>query len=406
MTEYYRNQIPWSANYDEKKIPPYTLPDLMTCSDGTPVNSKEVWMEKRRPELLRLFREYMYGEDVPMPDRVSYEIMEAGTSVFGGLGTRRQIRMTFSMNDGRSRSAMLLLYLPANASPAPVFVGLTFKGNQVVEADPAVIPSGDHEPVNKDNAPGVHAHRFPLDLILKRGYAYAICSCNDFFFDTPSGWTNSIYTLFYSEEELLARPADRSAIGAWSWGLSRMLDYLETIPEVDAGRAAVVGHSRLGKTALWTGARDSRFQVVCCNDSGCGGAALSRRLFGETLFSMVRCSTLYFWFCKKLEDFCENPETLPVDQHELHALIAPRQLTVHSATEDLWADPTGEYLAEFEAGPAFALFGETPLASSVPPPPDTPAGTNPAYYCRTGEHNILAADFQHYMDCADRFFGR
>jgi len=406
MPDYYHDRLPWVVNYDLSRIPPYTLPDPLICSDGARVTSTDVWNAKRRPELLKLFRESMYGDELPMPDHIEYEVLEPGTKVFGSLGTRRQIRMTFSMNNGRSRSVIMLLYLPENANPAPVFVGLTFVGNHVVEADPAIIPTGDFEPVTENNARGAKTERFPLELILERGYAYAICTLHDFFRDSPDGWADSIFTLFYDHEILRQRLPQYSCIGAWSWGISRMLDCLESVPEVDTKRALVVGHSRLGKTALWTGARDERFQVVCCNDAGCGGAALSRRLYGETLFSMVNVNRFGFWFCAKTAEYCADPDTLPVDQHELHALIAPRQLVVHSATEDQWADPAGEYLAEYEAGPVFRLFGETPLASAVPPAPDTPTGTNPAYYCRTGAHNILAADFQHYMDCADRYFKR
>lgn len=184
-----------------------------------------------------------------------------------------------------------------------------------------------------------------------------------------------------------------------------MIDCLEQQLGIDASKVISIGHSRLGKTSLWAGANDERIKLVCVNDSGCGGAALDRRLCGETLYSMMgHHNDFSFWFCRKTNDIALTPEKLPVDQHELIACIAPRRVAVHSATKDVWADPDSEYLSAFHAGPVFRLFGLEPLASDVPPAPDTPVGADVSYFRRTGEHNVLLADFQHYMDCADRIF--
>ena len=173
---------------------------------------------------------------------------------------------------------------------------------------------------------------------------------------------------------------------------------------IDGTKAAVFGHSRLGKASLWAGANDERFKLVCVNDSGCGGAALSRRLYGETLFSMFERSRIGYWFTDTLREKALHPEELPLDQHELIALIAPRAVSVHSATEDQWADPKGEYLAAYHAGPAFRLFRKTPLSSETPPAPETPAGSDVSYYYRTGQHDLLLADWLHYLAMADRVF--
>ena len=283
---------------------------------------------------------------------------------------------------------------------------VTFDGNHVVEADPDITPTG-HQIPEGNHCRGAGSRRFPIENIIDRGYALAVSSYHDFFLDNVSGWKESIYTLFFSQEELSLRLPDYTAIGAWSWGNSRMLDYLETVPEIDADKAIVYGHSRLGKTALWTGARDERFKLACVNDSGHGGAALSRRLFGETLYSMMgHVNQFSFWFCDKLNEYAATPEKLPIDQHELIALVAPRAVAVHSATLDLWADPDSEFLSAYHAGPVFRLFGLDTIKDIVPPPAETPVGGHLSYFKRTGEHDILAADFSHYMDCADMIFGR
>ncbi len=406
----YIETVPWKANYDEAQVPGYTLPEVLRCSDGSLVRSAEEWTRKRRPELLQLFKDVMYGELPPLPDRVRYELLSEKKDARGGKAVRREVRIHFEMKDGRSHHADLLYYFPAKADgPVPVFVGLTFHGNQVVTDEPDIGitgTAGDIEGRPIDRTHGAQTRRFPIDLLLERGYALAVASYHDIFPDRLDGWKDSIYRLFFSGEQL-QRPAGYSSIGAWAWGISRLLDHLETVPEIDTSRAAVFGHSRLGKTALWAGVTDERFKVVCVNDSGCGGAALSRRLFGETLFSMFKFFNIgRYWFTDKIEPLAEHPEKLPVDQHELIALTAPRAVAVHSASEDLWADPKGEYLSAWNAGPVFRLFGKTPLGSEVPPKPEHPVGTDVSYYCRTGKHEMLQSDWEHYLSISDRVFGK
>jgi hypothetical protein len=380
----------------------------MLCQDGSKVETAEQWKTKRRPELLRLFKNVMYGELPPLPDRVRYEILSEKKDALGGKAVRREVRLHFEMNNGRAHFADMLYYIPADAAgKAPVFVGLTFDGNQVITDEPDVLITGlagctPDNPHPRER--GCQIRRFPLDVILERGYALAVASCHDFFPDRLTGWEHSIYRLFFEGEEL-KRPKGYSCIGAWTWGLSRMLDHLESVPEIDVSKAAVYGHSRLGKTALWTGATDERFKLICANDSGCGGAALSRRLYGETLFSMCNHHDIgRYWFTDTLQERAGHPENLPLDQHELIALLAPRTVAVHSATEDQWADPKGEYLSAYHAGPAFALFGKTPLASAEPPEPEHEVGTDISYFCRVGAHDILPSDWNHYMKMADRIF--
>ena len=310
----YVQKIPWEVNYDESQMPQYTLPDVLLCQDGSKVETAEAWQKKRRPELLQMFKDVMYGEIPPRPDRVRYELLSEKKDARGGKAVRREVRIHLEMNNGKSHSIDMLYYLPANAKgKVPVFVGLTFIGNHVVTDEPDVRITGlagdtPGNPINRER--GFQVRRFPIDTILERGYALAVASYHDIFPDRVTGWETSIYELFFSGEEL-KRPKGYSCVGAWAWGISRMLDYLETVPEIDASKAAVYGHSRLGKTSLWAGVTDERFKLVCVNDSGCGGAALSRRLYGETLFSMCNFHNIgKYWFTDTLADKAEQIEKL------------------------------------------------------------------------------------------------
>ena len=192
------------------------------------------------------------------------------------------------------------------------------------------------------------------------------------------------------------------ALAAWGWGLSRALDYLESDSGVDAARVAVFGHSRMGKAAVWAGARDTRFAMVVSNASGCGGAALSRRRFGETV---RRINTAYpYWFCDAFHKYGDNEDLLPFDQHELLALIAPRPLYVESGSEDRWSDPQGEFLGLAHASPVYELYGYEGFTTSERPGVEQPVvkgrtGT----HIRAGRHEILLYDWLRYLDFADRF---
>lgn len=404
----YKESIPWQANYDESRMPVFPLPDVLTACDGEKITTKEAWCVKRRPELLQQFRRIMYGDIPPLPDRVAYTVLTEKKDARNGVACRREIRMDFLMENGLRRMAVMLLYIPNGVQgKVPVAVSLTFGGNESVTTEEDITMTGQMG--KRDSLflrPGSKAERWPIEYIMEKGYALAICSYHDFFADTyDDRWQTSIYELFRSKEELNGRPHNASAISAWAWGYSRILDCLQSVPEIDGKRALCIGHSRLGKAALWAGVNDERFKVVCVNDAGCGGSALSRRLYGETLFAMFNYSKVgSYWFNDELDQYWRHPETLPFDQHELLALVAPRVLCVHSATEDQWADPKGEYLALLNAGPVFELFGKEGLSSEVPPPPDTVVGSDVSYLLRSGKHNIEKSDWEAYLKCADRVF--
>ena len=389
--------------YDENKVPEYTLPDPVKG-----ISSALDW-NRRRPELLELFSQTMYGDILPRPQEMKIELLESGNA-FDGLAERRQYLVT-CCNNNESIAFTLLLYLPAQRKgKVPAFLGLNFRGNHALTSDEKVIPArpslletrGVARPIAdlKNDPRNSQSERFSFEEVLKRGYASATVFYCDIFPDHRNGFSDSALKLFYPEE-VLKNPEKHTfgAISAWAWGLSRALDCLETIPEINAQKVALHGHSRLGKTALWAGACDQRFALVISNCSGEGGAALSRRCFGENWEWLLYWRT--YWFHPTLKKYINNENNLPFDQHQLLALISPRPLYVASATEDDGADPKGEFTSLFHAGKIYRLSGADSPQNM--PPPNTPAGDFLRYHIRTGIHDITRADWLFYLDFADKW---
>jgi hypothetical protein len=391
------------TNYDEEIVGAYTLPDPLLFNDGTPVRTAADWTERRRVEVQELFVAAVHGRTPHPPHETRFEVFDHDVRAIGGKAVRKQIAMRF-IPDAGGPVANLLLYLPVGAGPAPVFLLLNFPGNQTLVSDPAVLPATFH-----DRAMGAR-HRAPeesrgsdagfdLEKLLDRGYGFATVCYQEIEPDFDTGYAHGLRSCFFAPEQTEPAPDDWGAIGAWAFGLSRALDYLETVPAVDARRVAAVGHSRLGKTVLWAGAQDPRFAMVIANCSGAGGAALARRNYGETIRNLV--DVFPHWFCGNLRTYADNVANLPVDMHELIGLNAPRPVYVTAAEEDRWADPKGQFLACVAAGPVYRLLGARDLGTDHLPPLDEPVHGTIGFHLRRGGHAVTAFDWDQFLAFAD-----
>ncbi len=408
---------PIEINTGETQVPAYTLPDPLEMQSGAPVQDAEQWRDARRDEILDLFRSHVYGRNPENSGAIRFDVRSLDRSALDGRATRKEVTVHFA-EDREYPSMEILIYVPnASERAAPAFLGLNFHGNHTVHTDPAIaLPRGWVRRVEGSAAQGnrateegrgTSAERWQVERVIEAGYALATIYCGDLVPDHSGGLeASSAITAHVRDQEGRSerKPDAWGAIGAWAWGLSRALDYLESDPDIDASRVAVIGHSRLGKTALWAGAQDERFAVVISNNSGCGGAALSRRRFGETV---ARINTTFpHWFCTNFREYNNNEDALPVDQHMLIAAVAPRPVYVASASEDLWADPRGEFLAARAAEPVYRLFGKEGLGVDEMPDADTPVGDTIGYHLRTGPHGITAYDWEQYIGFADRHLRR
>lgn len=403
---------PKGFNYDESKVPQFTLPDPLISDEGAPVTTATQWQQYRRGEILRHFEESVYGPRPGKPERLEFVVTSLDENALGGKARRKQVSILFEGGD-RPFAVHVLIYLPINArKPAPIFIGYNFNGNHSINADPGIHLSKSWMRKNEggnlnhratDASRGKASSRWPVETILARGYGLATAYYGDVEPDHADGWKDGIRSFYKTDAN--GQPLaleDWSAISAWSWALSRIVDYLEIDSDIDAKRIALLGHSRLGKTSLWAGATDERFAITISNNSGCGGAALSRRAFGETV---QRINTNFpHWFNQSFKQFNGNENALPVDQHELIALMAPRPVYIASAVEDEWADPNGEFLSAKAAGPVYELFGKKGVGVDVQPPINSPVGDSIGYHIRSGGHNVTDYDWEQYLNFADRHF--
>ena len=428
MTTYAQSNF--VANYDEAKVSEYTLPDPLIANDNTQIRDADTWRNKRRGEVLAMFERDMFGKT---PDaakarqgKLRYEQLSEKNDAINGKATRTEVRIFFS--DKKDDPFLdLLIYIPNKEDgPVPAFLGLNFQGNQSVTDEPDIMISqswvdnqgGDGRVIDNrstEKSRGVAKSRWPIEMIIDHGYALVVGYYGDIDPDFDDGFQNGVHPLFYREGQTRPDADQWGSIGAWAWGLSRALDYLETLETIDAKRVAAFGHSRLGKTSLWAGAQDERFAMVISNDSGCGGAAISRRAFGETI---GRINTAFpHWFCADYTKYNENENAAPFDQHELIALIAPRPVYIASAQEDQWADPKGEMLSGYNADAVYRLMGTDGIGDAARkmivtqkngmvydatmPEFNSPIGATIRYHIRTGVHDVTDYDWQQYLDFAD-----
>ena len=397
-----------SFNYDESKVPSYTLPDPLLASSGSRITHLETWRRIRRVEILKLFQTQVYGRS-PAKRKITTGEISVEHDALKGLATRKQVSIFFK-EDKTGPSINLLIYYPnSKTDRVPAFLGLNFSGNHSIHRDPGIklsdqwMRDSEEKGVVENRATeasrGVNASRWPVEKILSRGYALATAYYGDIDPDFDDGFKNGVHPLFYRGAQSKPAADEWGSLGAWAWGLSRALDYLERDSRIASRRVAVLGHSRLGKTALWAGAQDERFALVISNNSGCGGAALSRRRFGETV---KRINTVFpHWFCRNFRKYNDNEDALPVDQHMLIALMAPRPVYVASAEEDRWADPGGEFLSAKHAGPVYRLLGKMGLKVGTMPPVNRPVMNTVGYHVRTGKHDVTDYDWDQYLEFAE-----
>lgn len=392
-------------NFDESKVGPLRLPDPLLHGDGQPVTSAEEWFQQRRPELKSLFEQYVYGRMLPAVP-VHAEEVERCNQAVDGKATRIQTKLLVA-----GLTLNVVIYLPNHVEqPVPCFLGMNFTGNHAAFDDPAIPLSTSWV---LDTHPGVvdfHAteasratstSRWPIDMILSRGYGLVTLHYGDVEPDHPKGYAEGPRAHFLNADSNEEREADDAgAITSWAWGLSRVMDYLETVPEIDSKRVCLTGHSRLGKTALWASACDPRFALVIANNSGCGGASLSNRDFGETLY--ILSNVRMYWFCKTCIAESKDMASFPLDQHMLIALSAPRPVFVSSAKEDPGADPKGEFLGAKHASPVYQLVGTEGMEADTQPPLSQPVLSRLGYWIRPGKHAITPEDWEVHLDFADR----
>ncbi len=389
------------VNYDESAVPAYKLPEVLIANDGSVIKDKKQWESIRRPELLELFSSQMYGKTPTEQILVNYQELAENKQALGGKATIKQIQLSFS-NNNRIVNTILLLVLPNHVKKkVPIIVGYNYKGNHSVMADSTILYSDNfklvRDPKHQDWTRAVQANRWDFEQIIKRGYAVATMCYHDIFPDQEGFKQHSISALFSDYPNTNADAWE--AIGAWAWGSSRIVDYLETLPQIDKNRIAILGHSRHGKAALWAAAQDPRFRIVISNNSGEGGAALAKRKFGETIAIVSNIKP--FWFAKNLNQYHHREEDMPFDQHMLLALIAPRPLYVASAEQDLWADPKGEFLALYHAGPVYDLYHKKGINNQTMPGLHQPIMFDVGYHIRAGIHDVNSYDWFCYLKFLD-----
>lgn len=387
------------------------LPDPLTMADGTRVTSTAQWRNQRRPELLSLFTREMYGVASPRSPKQSYIVFDKGSEALGGKAIRRQVTLLLN-GDPNGPHFDLLLYIPKNAKGrVPAIPGINFWGNHAITPDTGVrITTNRVESVRNAYADlscahngqateacrGVSAAQWPIEEMLDRGYALATFYRGDVDPDTKDGFDKSLKAFY---PELQNRGDNFSTIGEWAWAFSRALDYLATDRAIDARRVAAFGWSRLGKAALWASATDERFAAVISNDSGAGGAKLFHRGMAE---SITRLNTAFpHWYDQNFRKYNDRDTTLPFDQHEVIASIAPRAVYIASAVEDANADPEGEFAAAKAAEPVFLLWGKKGLGVEKWPAVDRPVGGDIAYHVRSGGHDVKPFDWEQYLRFLD-----
>jgi hypothetical protein len=376
------------SNYDESKVAPYTLPDPLVLSNGRRVSSSAAWTRERRPEIMHLYETEIFGRVPSNAPKVTWEVKETDPAARGGTALMKQVVGTVGSGPNAVH-IRVTLYTPAKAAQSvPVILIANFGGGPAPARAGGGVQLGD-PPVAAD--------------LLARGWGYAMVGYQDIQPDRANALNEGVIGLTLGAGQQQPAPDEWGSITAWAWGVSRIIDYLETDRSVNANQIALQGHSRLGKAALWASALDDRIKVVYASCSGEMGAALSRRDWGETVDDMTQ--NFPWWFAGNFQKYAGHWNEMPVDAHMLIALSAPRPVFVTGGTADQWADPVGMFLAEVNAGPVYRLLGRHDLGVAEGPPPlDTPVIKGDlGWHYHTGGHAATPADWTAFLEFAGKY---
>lgn len=392
------------TNFTQGKAGDPVLPDLFASLTGARITTPAAWRAIRRPELLDLLAAHQFGRTPDAAISAEHDVWDAGSPAFGGLAIRTQVEIKLSSDAGAS-TMNVVLYLPAAAVArssgrvpvilrllfSPVVIGVDDEGVREVDGWVTTGPDAPRRVAGRDAR---SLGRVDVAAFVTAGVGVALIYYGEIEPDFAGGAALGVRRVFASTAGPSERaPGDWGAIGAWAWGASRVLDWLQAQPGVDPDRIAIQGFSRLGKTALWAAAQDERFAAVidCC--SGEGGQSLSRREYGETIAHITAPSAFAYWFAPRFADYARNPEALPVDAHMLLAAIAPRPVLLINGETDAWADPYGAFLAARAASPAWTLLGGTGIEPAADfPSLDTSVGGDLRYFIHSGGHDAAPTD--------------
>ncbi len=394
------------VNYTEAKTGSDTLPDPLKLANGEMVKGAATWFGRRRPEIFRLLEENQFGRVPGKPEHMSFDVFDRGTPAFDGKAIRKQVTIYFRP-DKTSNYLDLLLYVPADAKgPVPVLLNLGWGGNNLAVDDPGVKVGRMWDPKKKTRVPAEGPRRFgrPMDVtrFTSRGFAVAIFNYTDVDPDALGALDQGIRASYLKAGQTEPAPEEWGSIAAWGWGVSRVIDYFETDSQIDAKKIAITGASRLGKTVLWAAARDQRVACVIASVSGEGGAALSRRNYGETVAHLVAPTRYPYQFAKNYARWANRANEAPFDAHFILALIAPRPVLLQTGNTDKWSDPYGEFLAAKAATPVFTLLGQKGIEEYSLPPAGKPMLNTLGYLMHEGGHGVMPADWPVFLDFLEK----
>ncbi len=396
------------AERSDKEL--FTLPDPLILADGTPVDSPRVWRERRRPELLEQFAINMYGLTPTASPSIEWEMLDDSRGVLDGTADRLQVRGHLGGAGGPTMD--ILVYLPSGMrDPVPLYVTMSYLGNHAATADPGVLfpPMSVAQVIAEggtvadlEEARDSRFGRIPgfPNAYIERGYAIALYWYQELARDPllPDAqeladvFDTGIFPLFFTPAQTARHPDEWGGLGVWAWGLSRLIDWAETEERIDHERVAAFGSSRLGKVALWAAAQDERIDVTWASISGSGGAVLTRRDYAP----------VWHWFAENYNCWSGRVQELPIDQHELLALIAPRPVYITEGLTDPFSDAQGAFISASQASAVYALFGLEGLPATTLPEPGSPAVGSVGFSVHPGGHTVPPEQLEEALDFVDQ----